>query len=215
MPPSCCGPDYDAMFDARTARREMARYRRSGPDGSTRRLVDALKTAGVQDATLLDIGGGVGIVGIELLTAGADWLTSVDASRPYLTVARGELERRGFSARSTLHHGDFVELAEQVETADIVTLDRVVCCYGNWPALVDRSVARAHRLYGLVFPNERWWLRIAIGIGNLVLRLSGQSYRGYVHPERQIDERIRGAGFRPRSHHRGWVWQTVLYERIS
>lgn len=215
MPPSCCGPDYDAMFDDRTARRELARYRRGGPDASTRRLVDALKAAGVQDASLLDIGGGVGTIGIELLAAGADTLTNVDASGPYLAVARGELERRGLGDRAAFHHGDFVELADRVEEADIVTLDRVVCCYRDWPALVDRSVARARRLYGLVLPNERWWLRIAIGIGNLVLRLRGQSYRGYVHPERRIDERIRGAGFRTRSHHRGWVWQTVLYERIG
>ena len=103
--------------------------------------------------------------------------------------------------------------ASDLPAADIVTLDRVVCCYGDWRALIDASVAHARRLYGLVYPNERWWTRVAIAIGNLALRLSGRSFRGYVHPERRIDERIRRAGFRRRNHHRGWIWQTSIYER--
>ena len=215
MPPSCCAPDYDAMFNERAARQELKRYRRTGPDGSTRRLIEALEAAGVRDASLLDIGGGIGAIGIELLAAGARSLTNVDASQPYLSVARVELERRGLVERATFHHGDFVALADRLDDADVVTLDRVICCYRDWPALVDRSVARARRLYGLVIPNERWWMRIAIGIGNLMLRLRGQSYRGYIHPERSIDERIRRAGFRLRTHDRGWVWQTLLYERTA
>lgn len=215
MPPSCCGPDYDAMFNERAARQELARYRRRGADASTKRLIEVLEAAGVRGATLLDIGGGIGAIGIELMAAGVRSLTNVDASRPYLSVARGELERRGLVDRAAFHHGDFVALADGLEDADVVTLDRVICCYHDWPALVDRSVARARRLYGLVIPNERWWMRIAIRIGNLMLRLRGQSYRGYIHPERAIDERIRQAGFRPRTHDRGWVWQTLVYERTA
>lgn len=213
MPPSCCEVDYDRMFDARSARRELIAYRRSGPTGSTRRLIDAVKAAGVEGATVLDIGGGVGIVGFELLAAGADRLTDVDAARAYVAVARHEARRRGLEQRVTFHHGDFVALADEVEAADVVTLDRVVCCYGDWIALVDRSVAHARRIYGLVYPNDRWWTRIGIWMGNLALRFSRQSYRGYVHPERAIDARIRDAGFERRLHHRGWLWQTVVYER--
>lgn len=215
MPAPCCKPDYDAAFDARTARRQLDAYRRSGAGGSTRRLIEAIKAMGIDRASVLDIGGGVGIIGLELLSAGAESLTGVDASRPYVSVATHEARRRGWDERASFRHGDFVELAEGIEPVDIVTLDRVVCCYGDWRALVDASVSRARRLYGLVYPNERWWLRLGIGCGNLMLRLVGRSFRGYVHPERRIDERIRRAGFRPHSHHRGWIWQTALYERTS
>jgi len=215
MPASCCKPDYDAVFDDRAARRQLLTYRRSGARGSTRRLVEAIRRAGVDSASVLDIGGGIGVIGLELLAAGATTLTDVDASRPYVAVARHEVERREWGERATVHHGDFVELAEGIEAADIVTLDRVVCCYGDWRALVDASVARSRRLYGLVYPNERWWLRVGIGLANLMLCVSGQSFRGYVHPERRIDERIRRAGFRRRVHHRGWLWQTALYERTN
>jgi hypothetical protein len=107
-----------------------------------------------------------------------------------------------------------VALTDELETADIVTLDRVVCCYRDWAALVDRSVAHARRIYGMVYPNDRWCTRAAIWMGNLMLRFSRQSYRGYVHPERAIDARIRDAGFGRRLHHRGWLWQTVVYTRL-
>ena len=215
MPASCCKPDYDAAFDARSARRQLERYRRSGAQGSTRRLIDEVRRAGVDGASIIDIGGGIGVIGLELLASGAESLVGVDASPPYVRVATHEFSRRGLGDRASLRHGDFVEVADAIPDADIVTLVRVVCCYGDWRALVDASVNRARRLYGVVYPNERWWLRIGIGVGNLMLRLGGQSFRGYVHPEREIDERVRAAGLRVRSHHRGWIWQTVVYERAG
>ncbi len=215
MTQSCCQPDYDAAFDARSARRQLSAYRRSGPQGSTSRLLDAVKADGVSHATVLDIGAGIGVIGLEMLAAGAAAVTNVDAARPYVAAGRHEIERRHLSDRATFEHGDFVELAGHIEAADIVTLHRVVCCYGDWTALIDASVARARRLYGLVLPNDRWWVRLAIRCGNLVVRLSGQSFRGYVHPERRIDARIRAAGFERRLHHRGWVWQTLVYERVG
>jgi magnesium-protoporphyrin O-methyltransferase len=215
MPGTCCNVDYDAAFDARTARRDLVAYRRDGASGSTKRLIDELTKDGISAASVLDIGGGVGVVGFELLAAGADRLTEVDASRAYVAVARREARRRGLEDRATFHHGDFVALADEIEPADVVTLDRVVCCYGDWPALVDRSLARARRSYGLVYPNDRWWTRVGVWVGNLTLRLARQSCRGYVHPERAIDARIRAAGFERRSHHRGWLWQTVVYSRVA
>jgi SAM-dependent methyltransferase len=215
MPGSCCTTDYDAVFDARAAGRQLAAYRRSGPSGTTRRLVEAIRASGTKDATVLDIGGGVGVIGLELLAAGADHVTGVDASQAYVTAAHEEAVRRGLGRRVTVHHGDFVELAEAFEAADIVTLDRVVCCYGDWPALVDASAAHALRLYGLAYPVDRWWTRAGVAFGNLCLRLMRRSFRGYVHPEREIDDRIRAAGFARRTHHRSWLWQTALYERVG
>ncbi len=213
MPDSCCKPDYDAAFGARTARRQAIDYRRRGARGSTRRLIEAIKGSGIRDASVLDVGGGVGVVGLELLAAGAASVTEIDASGPYISVARHEAARAGWKDRTTHIHGDFVALAAELDAVDVVALDRVICCYGDWRAMIDRSAEHAARLIGLVFPNDRWWLRAGIAVGNLCLRLVGQSFRGYVHSERLLDERIRAAGFERRLHHRGWVWQTALYER--
>jgi magnesium-protoporphyrin O-methyltransferase len=215
MSPDCCRPDYDAVFDDRTARRELAAYRRKGATGMTRDLVTAIRDAGVRDASILDIGGGVGVIGAELLSSGAASLVDVDASAPYLAAARSEIDRRGFGDRATFRGGDFVELAGEIDAADVVTLDRVICCYGDWVALVDRSVAHSRRLYGLVFPRDRWVMRVIVAAGNLGLRLFRQRFHFYVHPERDIDARIRAAGFEPIHHRRGLAWQSVLYRRAS
>jgi len=213
-PPPCCQPDYDAAFDAKSARRQLLAYRRSGPEGTTRRLIDAMRTDGISQATVLDVGAGIGVIGLELIQSGAAAVTNVDAARAQVAVGSREIERRGLADRATFHLGDFVAIAERLEPADIVTLHRVVCCYGDWASLVDASTDRTRRVLGLVYPNDRWWIRLAIRCGNLALRLSGQSFRGYVHPERKIDERIRAAGFERRIRHRGWVWQTLVYERV-
>jgi magnesium-protoporphyrin O-methyltransferase len=107
-------------------------------------LIDALKTEGIEGATLLDIGGGIGAIQHELLAAGAAHATSVDASNPYLETAREESIRRGLGDRVTYRHGDFVELAESIPPADIVTLDRVINVYPDWERLTQLSAARAN-----------------------------------------------------------------------
>jgi magnesium-protoporphyrin O-methyltransferase len=215
MPDSCCRPDYDALFDWRMANRDLEDYRRNGAEGGTRELICAIAERGIQGATLLDIGGGVGIIGQELLAAGASRLTDVDASRAYLDAARWLAEQRGTADRGEYHYGDFVTLAPAVAAADVVTLDRVVCCYADWRALVDASVAKAQRLYGLVYPVDRWWIRIGATLGNAALRLMRQSFRFHVHPTRAIDARVRAAGFERSFERRGWIWQVVLYERTA
>lgn len=215
MPRGCCEPDYDATFDERAARRELHAYRRRGPTGTTRRLIHALRGAGITGASVLDIGGGVGIVGAELLAAGAARLTDVDASRAYLEAARSEMARRGLADRATFLLGDLVDLAEQVEPSDVVTLDRVICCYGDWRALIDRSTERARRVYALVYPVNRWWMRLVVGAGNLGMRIARRRFHFYVHPDREVDARIRTNGFRPIVHERGLAWQMVLYERSA
>jgi magnesium-protoporphyrin O-methyltransferase len=215
MPDHCCRPDYDALFDSRMANRDLEDYRRNGAEGGTRELICAIAERGIEGATLLDIGGGVGIIGQELLAAGASRLTDVDASRAYLDAARWLAEQRGTADRGEYHYGDFVTLAPAVAAADVVTLDRVVCCYADWRALVDASVAKAQRLYGLVYPVDRWWIRIGAALGNAALRLMRQSFRFHVHPTRAIDARVRAAGFERSFERRGWIWQVVLYERTA
>ena len=213
MSRECCRPDYDALFGDRAARRELRAYRRNGATGTTRQLLDALRREGVEGATAIDIGGGVGIIGVELLTAGVTEVVNVDASRAYLARAREEIERRGFSERVAFHKGDFVDLADSVGQADVVTLDRVICCYTDWEALVGRSVERARRLYGVVYPRDRWWMRASIGAVRTAGRLFGQAFPFHVHPERRIDALIRASGFELVFARRGLAWQTLVYRR--
>lgn len=217
--PTCCrNPDFDRMFDEPMVRRDLADYRHRGAQGATRDLIEAIRADGadaLQGAELLDIGGGVGIIGHELVASGASRLTAVELSQNYLAAARDEAADRGYADRADFRFGDFVELAPELDDADIVTLDRVLCCYRDWRALVGASTAKARRLYGVVYPLDRPWMRAASVLGNLILRIFRSDFRFHIHPDRAVDDFIRSAGFERRYRRGGLLWQTVLYRRVS
>ncbi len=193
--------------------RDLRDYQRHGPAATTRALIDALLQRGVERSTLLDIGGGVGVIQLELLTAGASAATSVDAAVAYQEIARTEAERRGVSSRITFQLGDFVDVAPQIPAADIVTLDRVVCCYAEMEPLVRLSADRCRRLYGLVYPRDRWLARVVIRVQNFFRRLWGNPFRSYVHSVVAMDALIRSLGFTLRHTVRTFVWEVVVYQK--
>ena len=89
---SCCafGDTADQHFTAEKVAKELRQYRRKGPRPTTRGLRDGLATAGLNQGTLLDIGGGLGILSLELLDAGMSRAVVVDASSAYLAAASGD-----------------------------------------------------------------------------------------------------------------------------
>ena len=203
------------VFSDRTAADDLRRYQRRGPDRSTRELIDGVRAEGIAGGRVLDIGGGVGAIQLELLAAGAATTESVDASAAFIEVARGEAERRGFADRASYRVGDFVVVAPEVEPADAVTLDRMVCCYSDMPALVDRAADHARRVLGLVYPRDSWWTRFLAASLNGVNALTRGAFRYYVHREAAIDARIRAHGFERRQLRRHLFWQVAVYVRVA
>jgi hypothetical protein len=211
---SACCQGVERIFGERTARHDVRRYRRRGPSRPTRVLLDAIRREGIERASVLDVGGGVGAIQHELLAAGADRATAVEASPAYLRAAREEAERRGTAARVSFHAGDFVEIADRIEPADVVTLDRVICCYPDMPSLVGRSADRARRVYGLVYPHDGWWVRLGFRAVNAGMAVARQAFRSYAHQTRAVDAVARGQGLTPKLRRRvGPVWQVALYTR--
>ena len=178
-------------------------------------LIDMIRPLEIQGSTLLDIGGGIGVIDQELLHAGVDRAVMVDAAPAFLDAARDEARDADQLERIDFVEGDFVRLAGGIDAADIVTLDRVVCCYPDAEALVGLSAARARRVYGLVLPRDRWILRAGIGLYNLTLRIRRKTYRAYVHPNAVIDRVVAASGLRPTSEGRTFVWRVVVYERAA
>jgi SAM-dependent methyltransferase len=214
---SCCSHCRDAenLFDQRDARQRLERYQRRGAEGTTRLLLESLREAGVGGASVLDIGGGVGVVHHELIRAGAARATDVDASSAYIAAARRESERQRHAERVSYVHGDFVALAPGIAPADIVALDRVVCCYPDMPALVGAAAERAGRLLGLVYPRDVWWVRAGIRGVNLGLALQRTAFRVFCHPTVAVDAEVRRAGLVQRLRRARGPWQVVLYERAA
>lgn len=211
--PSCdCCPN---TFSSREAEGDLKRYREKGPDKTTRALIDALVAEGVGGATLLDIGGGIGAIPLELLAAGAVSAECVDATVAYVEAARSEAGRRGYADRFDAHVGDFVALASDIATADVVTLDRVVCCHPDLGALLGVASGHARRIVGLVYPRDSWWNRVAARVINLFGWLKRDPTRWYLHRPGEVDALLRAAGYRRREITRDMIWQVALYERTG
>lgn len=208
----CTGIEQE--FNDAVARRELARYRRRGAGGTTRLLIEALRRSGTEGQTLLDVGGGVGVIQHELMSSGVAGVTSVDASPAYLQAQQDEAARRGYAGRSTYLSGDFVTLAPQVPAADLVTLDRVICCYPDMPALVGASAARAKRIYGIVIPRDTWWNALAFRLLNVLMRLRRSPFRTFLHPIAAVDAAVAKEGLRKQTYLRDTlVWRVAVYAR--
>lgn len=213
---TCCQcQGAESVFSGWYVTRELRSYRRKGPRRTTRLLIDALESEGIEGATLLDIGGGVGAIHHELLRIGLSNATVADAASAYLEAAAREAERQGHADRVQYRYGDFVQLADELERADVVTLDRVICCYHDMRSLVERSVDKAAQLYGLVYPRDVWWTRLGNRLLNVFLWLTRNPFRVFVHSERAVDDRVRAAGFEQRYRHLTPFWQVVVYSRSA
>jgi len=209
----CCGIEKE--FNETVARREMKGYRRRGAAGTTRILIEALKRQGIGGRTLLDVGGGVGVIQHELVAAGVSRLTSVDASPAYLEAQRAEARQRGYVDRAAYLSGDFVAVAPDLPDSDIVTLDRVICCYDDMPALVGASAARAKQLYGIVVPRATWWNAAGIRLVNIVMRLRRSAFRAFLHSPAAIEALLTARGLRRQFLRNTFIWRVALYVRVA
>ena len=212
----CCTPELERGFDEVVAARDLAAYRRDGLAADQRRLLAGLVADGLEGQTVLDIGGGIGAIHHDLLRAGARSVMDVDGSTAYLSAAQEEARRQGDVDRIDYRHGDFVQLADGIEPADVVILLRVLCCYPDMPALVQASARRARRSYGVIYPRSTWWMRAAAAAFDAVRPVEDSvSGPGYVHAERDVDRAVRGEGFESVVSDATFFWRIALYRRVE
>ena len=211
---TCCHCQGVArMFDEKMARRQLRHYRRKGPGKGTRQLVDAVAGDGVEGRTFIDIGGGVGAIQHELMERGAAGGTSADASPAYLAAAKEEAQARGYAGRIRYAEGDFVERANEIDAADLVTLDRVVCCYPDMPALLGAAARLTRRTLGLVIPRGTRFMRWGVAMVNLFQRLRRHPFRVYVHDPGEVEAVLGEHGLQRRHVREGVVWRMGVYGR--
>ena len=214
MPCNCC-ETTDNAFSEGEARSELKRYRRQGPAKQTVLLLNAIRSLNLRNAALLDIGGGIGVIHHELLKDVVDEATHVDAASAYLKEARSEAARRGHSERVRFIHADFTEVAAEVPQADIVTLDRVVCCYPDFRRLLKAAADHSRRALAFTYPRETWYMRFGLRVINFFQRLRRDPFRVFLHPAGEMDALLRNQGLERVSLRRLFVWEVALYERLS
>jgi magnesium-protoporphyrin O-methyltransferase len=196
------------------ARRTLARYRRRGLDELELQLLESARDAGVDAARVLEIGGGLGTIGSELLAAGAaesEVVELVAAWEPYaLELAR----ERGVEEQTSFRVVDILDRPDAVDPADIVILNRVVCCTPDGVELTGEAARHARRALVLSFPRDVFWVRALIRALNTGMWMLRRSYRAFVHPPEALVAAAESAGLRPAADgRRGLVWQYASLTR--
>jgi magnesium-protoporphyrin O-methyltransferase len=211
-PERCCFDDWVDHWERQARKKDTVA-------GVSARLVEALAEAGLAGRTVLDVGCGIGDLAMAMLARGAASATGFDLSPKAIEQARALAERRGLSERTTFEIGD--GSTADLPSADVVVLNRVVCCFPDADGLLDRSLAAAGSVYALTAPVSRGPAgllnRAQTTMSNAWYALRKERYQGFrtfVHDMGRIDQRVRSAGFRPlRREHRRVVWDLAVYAR--
>lgn len=203
----------EAQFSRKRAERDLRRYRRRGADATTRLLLTELRRWPIEGASVLDVGGGIGVIGLELADSGVGSATMVEASPAYFEVAHGEMESRYGSRPTQFVVGDFAAMAATLADADVVTLDRVVCCYPDAETLLRAAAQRARKLVAFTYPRDRWYVRAFIKFENFWQRLRRSEFRAFVHPPKRMHAVLERAGLVRAASQGTAVWMFDLYRR--
>ena len=204
---SCCDPrGCDTFFGRRFARRVAKRYRKRGLDKTSREIVEFLAARGIGGATVLEIGGGVGEIQIELLKRGAGRTVNLELSSAYEDEARTLLAEAGLADRVTRRMHDIAVAPEGVEPADAVVLHRVVCCYPDYERLLGAAADRARHLLVFSYPRRTALSRLFVGTQNVAFGVMRKEFRTFVHPPDAMLDVLRARGLEPAYAQRGRVW---------
>ena len=203
------------MFGPRFARHRAARYRKRGLDRTARRMIDWLVSQGIEDAAVLDIGGGVGELGLALLQRGAGSATTLELTPAYDGPAATLAAEAGLTDRVRRRIGDIATDGTVAEPADVVVLHRVVCCYPDVDRLLGAAADHARRVVVLSHPRRSVLLRLLLGLQNALQRVFGGEYRAYAHPPAAMLSVLRDHGFAAEHLYRGPIWQVIVARRVS
>ena len=212
----CCTPKgYRQIFSEKNAGAEARRYRRKGLDGTSKRIFNLITERGVEGKTLLEVGGGIGAIEVELLKAGMARAINVELTPTYEAAAGELLVEGGLADRVERRLMDFAEAGAQVENADVVVMNRVICCYPDMPKLATAAADRANTMLVMSFPNRRWWTRLGLTLANLGFRAIRLQFRIFLHRPALILAIVEQRGFKTRLNQQGILWQVVALERTA
>jgi hypothetical protein len=212
----CCTPKgYRQIFSERGAQNQARDYRRKGPDATSRQIVDLLKERGVEGLTLLEVGGGIGAIQIELLKAGLARAVSVELTPSYEASALELLREAGLEDRVERKVMDFVDAAAVVGPADIVVMNRVICCYPDLQRLETAAAEHARQLLVMSFPKERWWSKVIVWMANVGIAMTRREFRIFLHPVAQIAAIGKSHGLDRSVTRSGVFWEIAIMKRTG
>jgi len=207
----------DAQFTQERAESDLARMEKQGLDPSTKLLRQLIDQSIQGPEHVVDIGAGVAALTRGLLES---WdsarATVVEASAPYLEVARREARASGIAQRISFLRGDATALEDDLpQEGDLVVLDRVVCCYPHYRPLLLTACQLARGHLALSYPRDRWWVHLATAFGNLTRRFRGNDFRTYVHSVTAINGLLERCGLELQATRTTPIWSCELWQRVA
>jgi hypothetical protein len=203
------------MFKPRFARRSLERYRKKGLDGLEQQMVASAVGSGVAGARVVEIGGGIGCIQAELLEAGAEQGEVVELVPAYEPFASELAREKGLEGRTAFRVVDILERPDAVAPADIVVLNRVVCCSPDGVALTAAAGRLARRALVLSFPRDVLWIRVAVWMLNGGLWLTRNPFRVFVHRPAALLAAAEAEGVHIDGGDRGAFWQWAALRRAA
>jgi magnesium-protoporphyrin O-methyltransferase len=211
---SCCTPTgYRTIFGGKTVERDARRYHRKGLTGSARWLLHALTGEGVSEASVLEVGGGIGGLQIELLHAGATHATNVEIIDSYEAAAAALIADHGVGGQVERHIADFAEHPDETPVADIVIMHRVICCYPDPDALITAACDQARERVAITIPRQAWWVKLGFASMNAWFRLRRVAFKAYVHPLDRMLDVAASRDFHTTHHERDRFWESIVLQR--
>jgi magnesium-protoporphyrin O-methyltransferase len=175
-------------------------------------LADDVKSAA---PTILELGCGSGGLLLSLLKRGAARGRGVDLSPGMLAVAVKRAEAAYVADRAAFTVGDGA--TAQVDAADWVVMDRVICCYPDVDALLAQATRAATRRVAFTVPTSRGWRglinRVMWRVENIPLHFGRSGCPGFVHSLSRIEGRLTAAGFGQHASAHLGLWHAAVWDR--
>jgi hypothetical protein len=156
---------------------------------------------------LLEIGGGVGEIHLELLRRGAERAVSLELSPAFDADAARLAGEAGVQDRVERRLHDIAVDPGAIAPADVVVLHRVVCCYPDYERLLGAAAAHAGRALVFSHPRRNLVSRLVVGAENLGFRLMRREFRVFAHPPEAMLAVLREHGMAARFAGRGLAWE--------
>jgi len=202
------------MF-SRQARRFARKFRKNGLDKAQQLIAAGLERVGVAGSTILEIGCGVGGLHLSLLKRGGVSAVGVEVSGGMIVQAKELSRELGVSDRVTYCQGDFVSDGIAISPADIVVMDKVLCCYANPVTLIERSAKSTIALFAVSYPRAGWLAKLVFGSAEHLGSLLRWSFYPFYHHPAMLDELIRKQGFEEVESATTPVWQVKIFRKQS
>ena len=210
----CCrSAPCEEIFRPRIARRSLEQYRKKGHGKLEQRMVATAAEGGLAGARVLEIGGGIGTIQSELLVAGAERGEVVELVRAWEPYARELAREKGLDDRTSFHVADVLEEPDLVEPAEVVVMNRVVCCSPDGVRLAGVAARLARQTLVLSFPRDVLLVRAGLRVVNAGLRLLGRSFRVFAHPREALLAAAQAEGLVLAESGGGRVWEFATLRR--